>query len=750
MTGKPEQKNSPAATLDAPLDPWYYFRILWGKRWLIVFTTLIGLVFGVLSLRQSTPAFQAVATIKYEMRAQQVVDLGERSSILYQRDELATAVQMVKSPSVAAAVLKALGEEKKAAEGGEAAAAGEEAPKAKSEPSLLARIQRSYNDVLKKARGMMITSKPLNLDPAVMAQEDAVRGLLNTLQVVHRPNTKLIEVRFISTDQRRAARVANEVCEQFIRMLEGDRQQAMTIARTFLNEQIAEAKIALNKAERNAFEYTGEADTQVLAERLKINSETMVSLNREVEQMRIEIALLESEDKASSDPAARAVLMQNDEFYASLRRRRAELAIELTNLSAENEAANPAVLKVERQIAGVSEEMRKMEDLASTTAAGKLVVARAKLAALETRLSEQKKSVNEMEAQMIDYRVLMREIESSQAIFANLLDSYKRLEVLAESSPSNVTIIARANVPRVPAFPSVSQVLSLYLMLGAGAGLGLALLLHFSDRTVKNPNLVEERLGLPTLGLVPALAKRSLVKAGRKNTLLNPATHDARTESFNYLRTSIQYSTPEKPPRVLLVTSCLPQEGKSTVGANLGIFCASRGGKTLLIDADLKRPTAHRTFELSRQPGLTDVLTGQAALADCIKPTSTANFFVLPAGLATPSPINLLDSEAMGTLLKQLSESYESVIVDSAPCYNMADSLVLASRVDGVCLVVRTGSTPTDVLAKSVDKLRSVGAQILGIAYNNPSATKLEGYGADYEYQYKQRPASSEELPVRS
>ncbi len=733
------------------------FGILWGRIGLIIFCVIVLGALGVFQLRRSTPTYSATAVIKYEPRLPTLVEMREMSSFLYQRDEMATASELIRSPAVARRVLEALGEEPS------------EPPR---DVSPVARVRGGYRDAVNWIRSQLVTFEPEPRDPDMDRVHLAANRLLGGLTVRRRGDTKLIEIRYEGSNNREVARIANEFANQFIAMTNEENREAFSYARDYLSTQIEENRVQLQAAERRLFDFSGQYDLRVLDEHLNISIGTLTDLNKSVEETRNEIALLEAQERAAQVREYWPLLLDDDGFYGGLRRRLVDLQIQRTTLAAENEPRWPALRRTEREIEGITEQIEAATEMALLNATNRLEVARMRLSSLEDRLEQQRLKVRDLEEQMIEFRVYQREVETNRAIYGNLLDQYKRLEASDDIQPSNVTIVASAIQPQTPSSPNVPRTMAMFLFLGAVAGVGLAFGLNYLDRSVRSPSRVEELLQLPSLGFIPYAGrfhKRSLFNRGKRPIppMIDVAARDNHAEAFHYLRTSIQYSTAVHAPQTILVTSCFPQEGKSTVASNLAAFFASRGERVLLIDADLKKPMVHRMFKVPRSPGLSDVLAGQATPNEAIVSGGLENLDLLPVGTATPSPINLLDSQAMSDLLGDMRLNYGTIILDSAPCYGMADSLVLANKVDGVCIVVRIGSTPMEVLHKASDKLRFVGANILGVVYNSTRVLKASqyggygygayggykgyGYGYGYGYQYKEDLAEDEEtIPSKS
>ncbi|WP_058235180.1 polysaccharide biosynthesis tyrosine autokinase [Devriesea agamarum] len=312
----------------------------------------------------------------------------------------------------------------------------------------------------------------------------------------------------------------------------------------------------------------------------------------------------------------------------------------------------------------------------------------------------------------------------------------RKLEV-GSDNPNARPIVAlvpyqTALTPGAPVSPNLKSYLGVGLIVGIVLGYAIAWLLHRSDTRVRSVEDVSSHFDLPVLGVMPAMKdmKRSAGEA------LPEPTHFAVKESIRKLRTNLRYLNVDNPPRVIVVTSAIPAEGKSTVAGNLARVLARSGQKTLLIDADLRRPVVYEEFGLDGSLGLTQLLSGAAGLDDCLIPSNVPNLQVLPAGQIPPNPSELLGSHRMESLLRELRKEY-FIVIDAPPILPVTDGVLLARHADGAILVIGAGKARREVLKRAVDQLRTVDAKVLGAVINQASTkfVKRLAYG-DAEYGY--------------
>ena len=303
-----------------------------------------------------------------------------------------------------------------------------------------------------------------------------------------------------------------------------------------------------------------------------------------------------------------------------------------------------------------------------------------------------------------------------------------------EGNPAvEVSIIDPAITPERPIAPNTTRNIVLAILIGLLGGVGLAFLIDYLDVTVKHREHVEA-LGLASVGSIPRLDTQG------EEVYIERDTQGPGGEAFRKLRTSIGFINLERPARSILVTSPVAREGKTTTAVNLAVAYALGGLRTVLVEADLRRPSLHRIYGMVGTNGLTTAIVGDVPLTEAIMETRTRNLSVLVAGAIPPNPVELLGSDQMADILERLERMFDVVVVDSPPIGPVADPATLAGHCDGVILVVRAGKTDRRRIVDSARVVERAGGHLLGVVINflKPSDTPYE-----YEYYYGYRAAQS-------
>jgi capsular exopolysaccharide synthesis family protein len=366
------------------------------------------------------------------------------------------------------------------------------------------------------------------------------------------------------------------------------------------------------------------------------------------------------------------------------------------------------------------------------------------LASQNVDLRERQRAFPQLENEL---QTLELEQGTDQITYQALLSQLTQSRILQASAEPYVDILDRP-IGSTEIDPRGQMNILLGGLLGLILGAGAAFFLEYLDRTVRTTADVESFLGVPVLGIIPRL--RRVAEAEEKGetlplnvplvVALDPL--DPAAEAYRNLRMNLMFmSTEEDPIRTLLFTSPGPNEGKSTTALNFAVMLAQQGQRVLLLDADLRRPSLHKALDILREPGLTNVLVGDAQLREAIRPSVLPNLDFLPSGPFPPNPSELLNSKAMERLLEELEGRYTHIILDSPPILAVTDSSVLGVHADGVVVVLRSGETEQKAAERAVDQLRRIGVRVFGAVLNEvATSTPEESYYLQYYYSYRPIP----------
>ena len=337
----------------------------------------------------------------------------------------------------------------------------------------------------------------------------------------------------------------------------------------------------------------------------------------------------------------------------------------------------------------------------------------------------------DVDGRSIQYNILKREVDTNRQLYDGLLQRYKEVGVAGDVRSNNISIINRAEVPMWRFKPNLTLNLAIGLLLGGMLGVLAAFLLEFLDDTIKTPDDVEQKLKLAVLGIIP--------KLGPKENIASVAgdPRSSFSEAYRSVRTALQFATDHGVPRTLLVTSAGSGEGKSTTAMALARNFAHLGKRVLLIEADLRNPSLHRSLGLKGQGvGLSNLLAGGCTLAEATLDTEEPGLKVVLAGPLPPNPAELLSGSKLVSMLTVAAERYDQVILDGPPVLGLADAPILANAADGTLLVVNSAKTKINAAQAALKRLLAARARIVGALLSKYDA-KTAGYGYGYGYHYE-------------
>ena len=598
-------------------------------------------------------------------------------------------------------------------------------------------------------------SDPDPPDRSMNAYRNTVSNFISNIDVSPVRRSNLVEVSFYSENPEMAARIANELCNTYILQNLQVKWDETTKASEWLSGQLVGIKANLEKSEDKLQAYARANSIIFVEEKQNLVNERLKQLQEEftkAQTVRFEKESLYNLVQAGRVQDLPGIL--DNHLIQDLTSQMSGLEQKYADLTATVKPEYPKAIALKKQIDSLQATINRERKNLAQNIIDQYRSALTNEKYLEQELNEQKKIVNDIDEKSIHYNILKRDVDTNKQLYEGLMTRMKEAAVSAGVQASNIRIVDAAEVPKGPVKPRVFLNLALGLMLGLAVGVGLAFLQEYLDNTLKTADEVERLLRLPSLGLLPDYIgngkasgeELALVNHGNDGTLA-PAVQTGREpiEAYRTLRTSILLSA-NPVPKMLLITSALPSEGKTTVTVNLGATLASLGSKVVIVDCDMRRPCCHRSTGVENRPGFVRCLTGHVGLAEAILPVpGVPNLSVIPCGPIPPNPAEVLSSPLTADLLRRLRSQFEYVLLDSPPLLTVSDSRILSTLTDAVVLVTRAYSTPFDLVRRARGLLYNAGARILGVALNSVDARKqgssgygLYRHGYGYGYGYEQ------------
>lgn len=570
-------------------------------------------------------------------------------------------------------------------------------------------------------------------------------------------DTRLIDVTLSDTNPQVAAKIVNVFVDTFVLSNLEKKTETNANAGDFLQKRVAELQSQIREGEERLVNYA--KDHQILSLDGNQNTvvERLVGLNSQLLQAENDRKQAEAELRAAQAPGAAAALTtkgdKNDlqDKLAALRQKRAELLVE-------NTEQWPEVKEIDQQIANAEKQLNDSNRNAATTLLTNLNTkyqqALEREKSIRKAFDEQRGETVTQNESAINYRIIQQEVETNKQLLDGLLQRSKENDVVLAGTPNNISVVDYALAPRWPIAPQRSRNIVLAFFLGLAGGVGLAIFLEYMNDSLRSTEDVHKWLRLPAIGVIPAIAngskRRALVSLNGNGNgnghataelLLDGKKRSPLAESYRHLRTSVLLSSAGHPPNTLLITSCMPAEGKTTTAVNAALSLAQTGAKVLIIDADMRRPRLHSIFGLENRRGLSTILSSEftAEQVKSLINEHKSGLHILTSGALPPNPAELIGSEQMRKLLTTLQPQYNQIVIDSPPIGSFTDGVLAATMVDGVLLVVHSGKTSRAVCRRARQVLQDVGAKIFGVVLNRVNAREHDYYhyyGDYYSHYY--------------
>jgi capsular exopolysaccharide synthesis family protein len=593
----------------------------------------------------------------------------------------------------------------------------------------------------------LVGGRPWDLsNPEVRA--GLVQTLLSELTVTRLGHTNIIQINVTSSSPEMASLTANTLIDSYIEHTFRDSYNATEKISGWLDSQLGGLKDNLQKSENRMLDlqrdigvFGGLEQTQsiVVSNLEELNKQfTTARVDRLVKEARYRT--LQGSPAAVIDALAGEVpALQEEKTSLS------QLQTQYTALIQTYGAAYPRVKELSAQITQVEGDLKAEEAAQILRAKEELDAAQTNEAMLRSTLDSQEQEAYGKGSTAIQYELALHQYESNRTLYDGLQERLQEAGIMAGLHSSSVHVVDNADVPFSPSQPRTRFNQGVGAGIGFLLGLGVAFLLEALDTNLKTMNEIEHGLQLPLVAAIPTVESGDLLPASfKEHAMSRGASSWSRiAEALRGMRTSILLSSPGSPPKVLMITSSRPAEGKTSVACLTAITLALNGSRTILIDADLRRPSVHARFKIGKQTGLSSVLSGKMGFREAVVPwADLPNLHLLSSGPVPPLPSELLGSKQMEKLLEELRAEYDFVVVDTPPVLTVTDASILGRLTDATVLILRYGEVQRQVVLRCIDLLERSGTRLLGVAVNAvnlESPEYAEYYGRKYYEYYGER-----------
>jgi len=559
-------------------------------------------------------------------------------------------------------------------------------------------------------------------------------------------HTNILDLSYTARNPELAAMICNTLIDNYVEHNFSQNYAATEQVSEWLGKQLGDLKNRLEASQNHMLTVQKDIGLVGIDQTQSIVLSRLVDISHDVSQAETQRLIAQARlITLQSAPPDVLASLSGDSVLVSLKERVTALQAEYANLGARYGAKNPRLLENRAELAEITQSMKQEQAMVITRAEQEVNAATQNQDALRGRLEQEKNSAYMGNSKAVEYSLARREYEANRSLYDGLQQRLQEAGIIAGLHSTNIRKIDPADAPDFPSSPRKSVNLSMGLLCGLGFGLLLSFTIEALDTNIKSIYDIEERLGLPMLGVVPQVDTKLLSPETfvRDATSPLPGAWSRLAEAYRSLRTTILLARAGTPPQVILVSSAKPSEGKTSITTLEAIVFALNGAKVLLIDSDLRRPSVHLRFRIANKVGLTSVLTGKSTLQEAIVPVEAVpSLHLLPAGPIAPMPAELLGSLQMQRLVEGLRANYDFILIDTPPVLTVTDAAVLVSISDGVVLVLRYAQSSRNVVARASEILLRSGAHLLGVVLNAvdlQSSDYAEYYGRAYNDYYQSR-----------
>ncbi len=688
-----------------------YLAVLGRHKWMILGLMLLACALGGVYFWLKTPLFEAQSTLQIQPAAPRVAPIQNSDSPVPKDDVFyETQYNIIRSRAVASAVAGKLKPDEQAA--------------LLNQPGLLDKL------------GLGGGQDESAMTPA-KRHEALIRAIRKGLTVTGVKDSAIVQLTFHAVDPEVAARVTNLVAQSYIDLQEQSQAQQARDANRWLNGQLHKLRADLSQSQDRLQKFKQEHGllstkdlTQLKGERL--STVTQQLLQAQADEQKAQVQYRQTQEALKQGDVSSLLPVLNDPVIQQLKLQQAQQRSEVRQLGATYGDRAPEMQAAQARLRQISGQLQAEIDRAVDSVRQEYQSAKSRVAELKAMSQNLSSNVREQSGDEFHLAKLEREVQTNRELYQTFLSRVKETGLASQLNLTNIRIVDQAVAPDTPFVPSLKRILGLALLLSLFLGVVLSFLRENMQRTVRSPMELESRLQRPSLGVLPQVARGRKGVSLLREVALEPSS--PYTEAMGAIRSRLLAGVGDSSrPRVIMVTSAVSGEGKSTLSSNLA-YAYSQLGRTLLLDADLRKSSLK---SLGNEYGFTDYVSGGIDSRQCIARDMTSdNLYIMTRGHAEVNPMAFLSSDRVAKTLDKLRQQFDTVIVDTAPVLAASDALVLGRQVDGVVVSVKANATPYDMVREALKQLESAHVEILGVTLSQVNPKDMARYGSYYGYRY--------------
>lgn len=709
-----------------------YFRIVQKRKATVVTVFLIVFALVLITTFTTTPQYNASTKVLIEKNEQEQAFMNYAYTS-YDPEFLATQSHIIKSTPVAKKVVDLLKLEKTYETFTEQHRGGFSLTGAVK--SWISGVFSTISDVI-GTKDSDASMKRTAAESESFRSEQLARLISNGLMVNPVPDSRIVTINFTSPNPVLATRITNSVAKAYIEQILEMRMKSSSYSIGWMTRKAEEERSRLETSENVFQQYMKDHDILTIEDRITILPQKLADLNSKLtsaqaRRKELETVFLKVKEviRNAEDPETLPVIAENATLK-SLNQQILKARQHVMELSKKYGPKHPLMKNAHSDLGMLTTNRDQELARIIKTIENDYELSKSNEENLQALLSQSKSDTVNLNERFIQYGILKRDVETNRNLYNALVSKIKEQSITEQIQTVNVWVVEEARVPDFPSKPNKSRNLLLGIILGLFGGIGLVFFLEYLDNTIKLPEDIEDKFGLPVLGLIPLENEKTA--AAKENA--GEKAPSAFSESFKTVRDNVQLSTYDSPPKSILITSTSPQDGKTTTAINLAIAMSRSDKKVLLIDADLRRPQIHKIFKLDNSKGLSTSMAGASDMK-IVQKSRVENLDIIPSGPIPPNPSELLGAERFRATIKVLVEKYDVVVIDSPPLLSVSDGYLISKVVSGTILVTRSAKTTHDALHKGLKQLQDISSKILGVIINGADMKKA-GYYYYQQYQY--------------